>query len=431
MKDALILFCGTGLRGESLDEFLEISVGGLTQLRRIVRSCLKAGIKNITIVSEESESVLRDMLPESVSGKAKINFSAPGTSLSGRAPENGFMILQSNLFFKPALLERFAVEKPSGGGAVLMQISEEDSLGEKSTKQLGAVIVEHEAVADLLEDCDMSRWFGRYRKEGVREYEVAPDFYAMNLETTPSSLSGAWRLLSSSVGKTSTGWIARNINGRLSLPISSWLARETSLTPNHISVLTNILAGVPCIISYLAGYPFLGAVCMQIAAVLDRCDGEVARLKLMTTKRGEWVDTISDQITIAGFVISVPVGYYLHGDNQPLALWLGVVNLSIFLFFLVWTLFFISRYVDSGSLVSYHRIDEFMAGGELSPVRRLMAFLRPVMRRNFYSLAFVFFAAVGGYFPVLIVTTLGLAGIFLHQIEDIFRVRSTFFSKKS
>ncbi|QMU56626.1 MAG: hypothetical protein GKS04_05795 [Candidatus Mycalebacterium zealandia] len=429
MTDALIVACGTGFQGESLEDFLEFSVGGLTQVRRLVRSCLKSGIDDITVVSTASESTLRRMLPESVSGDAKITFTAPGTVFAERDRGGKVLILQANLFFQMPLLEKFIKESPSTGGAVLMKTSENDSTGTKITKPLGAAIVEPEAVADLLEDCNLSRWVGRYRMEGITEYENSEGLYAINLDA--ESFSGARRLIASTVGKTSTGWIAKNINGKLSLPISLWLACNTSLTPNHISVLTNIVAGVPCIIAYLTGYPFLGAVFMQIAAILDRCDGEVARLKLLETKRGEWVDTISDQLTIGGFVISVPVGYYIHGDNQHLALWLGLLNLSIFLFFLVWSFIFMVRYTKSGSLVSYHRIDELLGNAPLSPVRRLMAFLRPVMRRNFYSLAFVFLAAAGGYMWILIVTTMGLVGIFLHQLEDIFRIRGRVPRKES
>ena len=427
MADALILACGTGLRGESLDAFAGVSIGGLTQIRRLVRSCLKAGINSITVVSPAHENALRDMLPEAGSGQAKITFLSPGKTPVERERSGNTLVLQSNIFFHAPLLGDFLKEKPAAGGAVIMKTRDEGPAGESVVTPLGAVIVEPEAVADLVEDCDLSRWVGRYREDGVTQFHVPEGVHAISLDDSPESVSRAWRLLSSSVGKTSTGWIARNINGKISLPVSSWLARNTSLTPNQISVLTNIITGVPCIALYLSGNPVLGAVFMQIAAVLDRCDGEVARLKLLETKRGEWVDTLSDQITVGGFVISVPVGYYLHGDNQFLALVLGAFNISVFLFFLTWSFFFMVRYTGSGSLVSYHRIDELVGDGDLSPARRLLAVLRPVMRRNFYSLVFIPVAILGGYPWVLAVTTLGLAGIFIHQIEDIFRVRARFF----
>lgn len=434
MTHALILACGTGLRGESLDRFPSVSIGGLTQLRRLVRSCIKSGVEDITVVSSLAETDLRAMLPESVSGAARITFALPGKpepEMERSRPQN-MLVLQSNLFFQRAVLEKFLNEKPPAGGAVLMKMYEETPVGEKRKIPIGAAVVESEAVADLLEDCDLSRWVGRYRDEGVKEFFVDETAYAMNLDTDGGETSEeAWRLLSSSVGKTSTGWIARNINGRLSLPTSAWLARNTSLTPNQISVFTNVLTGVPCMIAYLTGYPVIGAVFMQLAAVLDRCDGEVARLKMLETKRGEWVDTLSDQITIGGFVLSVPVGYYLHGGQPSLALSLGALNAVIFLLFLSWSFIFMVRYTGSGSLVSYHRIDELLGGENLSPARRLLAFLRPVMRRNFYSLAFVFIAIFGGYPWILGITTLGLVGIFIHQAEDFFRIRDRFFGGKA
>ncbi len=427
MTDALILACGTGLNGESLKDYPALFIGGLTQLRRLVRSCVKMGVENITVISTMSEAAFRDMIPESLSDGAEITLASPEKAVDSRVFKNKVLILQSNLFAQIPLPENFLDEKPSScGGAVFLKGCKEDSGGRTRPETLGAVIAQPEAIADLLKDCNLSRWAGCYRGEEVKEHEVPAGLYAMNLGTDPGVIAKARSRLFSSVGKTATGWIARNINGVLSLPISSWIVK-TSLTPNQVSVLTNLAAGVPCIFFYVTGHPVLGALFMQMAAVLDRCDGEVARLKLMETKRGEWVDTISDQITVGGFVISVPVGYYLHGDNQSLALLLGVVNISIFLFFLIWSFFFMFRYTGSGSLVSYHRIDE-LVNAKVSPVRRFLASLRPVMRRNFYSLAFVFFAIFGGYIWVLGITTLGLCGIFIHQLEDIFRIKDRLFS---
>lgn len=428
MTAALILACGTGLNSESLKDCPALFIGGLAQLRRLVRSCIKTGIEDITVVSEMSESAVREAVPESLLSGAKISFTTPGNPPNSRGFKK-VLVLQSNLFTQRLVLEKFLNEKPPPGGAVFMKGYEEDSGGQMRSKTLGAVIAEPEAVADLVEDCNLSRWVGRYREDGIREYRVPAQMYAMNLEKDPEVVAKAKRLLFSSIGKTATGWIGRNINGRFSLPVSSWLAK-TSLTPNQVSVLANIAAGVPCILFYLTGHPVAGALFMQIAAILDRCDGEVARLKLMETKRGEWVDTISDQITIAGFVISVPVGYYLHGENPNLAVFLGAVNISIFLLFLAWSFFFMVRYTGSGSLVSYHRIDELVKTEDTSAVRRALAFLRPVMRRNFYSLAFVFFAVSGGYPWVLGITTLGLLGIFIHQLEDVFRVKNRIFGKQ-
>src|SRR3990172_12521575 len=86
----------------------------------------------------------------------------------------------------------------------------------------------------------------------------------------------------------------------------SRLLIKTPLTPNMISVLINVI-GVLCGVFYAIGHPVIGALFMQAATILDRCDGEVARVKLMETHKGQWVDTISDQVTVLSFILGVPI----------------------------------------------------------------------------------------------------------------------------
>jgi len=246
------------------------------------------------------------------------------------------------------------------------------------------------------------------------------DSYWTRLSSDVESVKKAEDLLFSHVGKTATGWISRNINSKISLPISRLLAR-TTLTPNMISVLINII-GTLSGPFYALGYPVLGALFLEIATILDRCDGEVARVKLMETKRGQWVDTIADQVTVLSFIIGVPVGYYLITKN-PLAIVLGSLNVGIFIFFLIWSFYFLVKYTNSGSLVSYFNVDRLVGNENSSIVRRLITVLRPMSRRNVYALSFLMLAIVGGYPWVLGATSIALFLFLIHQTEDIIKLK--------
>ena len=241
----------------------------------------------------------------------------------------------------------------------------------------------------------------------------------MNLTPTKESLDRAKDLIFSNVGKTATGWIAININGRVSLPLSRLLVK-TPLTPNMVSILINVI-GVLSGPFYALGHPVIGALCMQIATILDRCDGEVARVKLMETKKGQWVDTISDQFTVLSTFIGLPIGYYIIAQSNWIIV-VGVLNIIFFLFFVVWSFYFLLKFTDSGSLVAYMGVDDFIEKKETTPVRKFISFLRPLGRRNVYSLGLLVLAIIGGTKYVFIFATIGIIFFFLHVLEDIIKL---------
>jgi 1L-myo-inositol 1-phosphate cytidylyltransferase / CDP-L-myo-inositol myo-inositolphosphotransferase len=79
--------------------------------------------------------------------------------------------------------------------------------------------------------------------------------------------------------------------------LTRWLL-QTSLSPNAVTVLATavglLAAGAFAVGSYLTG--ILGAVLFQLSAVLDCCDGEVARLKFLESPFGEQLDIILDNL---------------------------------------------------------------------------------------------------------------------------------------
>jgi len=256
--------------------------------------------------------------------------------------------------------------------------------------------------------------------EGKAKYRKFDGKYWMRLSDDTNTAKDAEDLIFNYVGKTATGWISRNINSKFSLPTSRQLIK-TPLTPNMISIGINIIGSL-CGVFYVLGHPVIGSLFMHTATIMDRCDGEVARVKLMETKKGEWVDTISDQFTVLSFLLGVPIGYYLI-SNKPIALILGGINISIFLFFVIWSFYFLTRYTNSGSLVTYFKVDNLVEPQKTSFIRRVIKIVRPLGRRNVYSTAFIFIAIFGGYPWLLGITTAAAILFFIHQFEDILKLR--------
>ena len=96
-------------------------------------------------------------------------------------------------------------------------------------------------------------------------------------------------MLFGQVTKTTSGFISRHINARLSIPTSKLLV-ETGLSPHAITVLLVLTTGLysAYLVSIARDYSTLliGGILWQLAAVFDRCDGEVARFKLCESKFG-------------------------------------------------------------------------------------------------------------------------------------------------
>ncbi len=435
MDHAILVAAGTGIEDESLSSHGSEVFGALPQIKRLVITAQRAGIKSLTIITPPGNNPLKDLLLGDKRIESEIRWHELGTKLPSESDPS--LILQSNLLTSPKALKSFidsdGSEQEIRGDEICVLV---DMAGDAWIKgdtgvvsdifntggrAVGAFIASHSlldkavtnsmSIKNLVEEL--------VPRDKVR-YIKFEDSYWMRLDSAEDSPKRAEDLLFTTVGKTATGWISRNINSKFSLPTSRLLIK-TSLTPNMISVLINVI-GALCGVFYAIGHPVIGALCLHAATILDRCDGEVARVKLMETKKGEWVDTISDQFTMLSFIIGVPIGYYFTSNN-PIALVLGGINISIFTFFVIWSFYFLTRYTNSGSLVAYFDVDKLVEVKDTSFMRKLIKIVRPMGRRNVYSLGFLLLAIFGGYPWVLGATTLGAVLFLLHQLEDILKLR--------
>jgi phosphatidylglycerophosphate synthase len=431
MDHAIVVAAGTGIDEEKLNVHGSTVFGSLPQIKRLIITAQRAGIKYFTIITEKDDSSLKELLSGDKRIASDVNWHPLGSEITLDSVPS--LILQSNLITTPKALSNFmATECVHNEITVLADVSDDAWVKSGSGnvadvfssggKAVGAFIAEGKLLEKSIMDSMSIRSLVRelISRDRVKLSRFS-DSYWMRLTSDEDSAKKAEDLIFAHVGKTATGWISRNINSKVSLPTSRLLVK-TPLTPNMISILINII-GMFCGVFYAIGHPVWGALCMQAATILDRCDGEVARVKLMETQRGQWVDTISDQVTVLSFILGVPIGYYYITKN-PVAIILGAINLSIFIFFVIWSFYFLKKYTNSGSLVAYFSVDKLVEGKKPSLMRRLIKLVRPMSRRNFYSLAFLVLAIVGGYPWVLGFTTAALILFLIHQIEDIIKLRT-------
>ena len=117
-----------------------------------------------------------------------------------------------------------------------------------------------------------------------------------DIDTNQDLLNTKNYLLNSLSSKINDGPVSRHINR----PISKWITSKIidyPLTPNQISLVTLFISAFSGLIISLEGYFFLllGALLAQLSSILDGCDGELARLKLLESKFGGWFDQVLDR----------------------------------------------------------------------------------------------------------------------------------------
>lgn len=147
---------------------------------------------------------------------------------------------------------------------------------------------------------------------------------SVHLCETP--IKSAEKRLFDSLRKPADGLISRWINRPLSLTLTR-LLMNTNIRPNHISVVTLIVGVLSGILVAGGGYVsgILGAIALQAQSVLDGVDGELSRLRFQSSKLGQWLDTISDDLADFSFLLGTTIIQTL-----PVIRWTGIAGLLSF-----------------------------------------------------------------------------------------------------
>ena len=291
MDQAILVAAGTGIEDESLSSHGSEVFGALPQIKRLVITAQRAGISKFTVITETGENHLKELLSNDKRVDSDISWHQVGTPLdpgSGRS-----LVLQSNLITTPKALANFIDTESRDDEIVVLADMSDDAwvktskdgvtdLFETGGRAVGAYIASDELLEKaVMNSMSIKNLVLELVPSGKVKYKKLEGGYWMRLGSEEGSVKDAEDLIFSTVGKTATGWISRNINSKFSLPTSRELIK-TPLTPNMISILINVIGSL-CGVFYALGHPVVGALFMHTATILDRCDGEVARVKLMET----------------------------------------------------------------------------------------------------------------------------------------------------
>jgi len=125
--------------------------------------------------------------------------------------------------------------------------------------------------------------------------------------------------------KPTDGMYAR-LNRRISIPISRQLIKFP-ISANMVSIFTLAVGILSAAFFALGGYwnTVLGALLCLFASILDGCDGEVARLKLLESDFGCWLETVCDYVFYLFLLVGMTIGQWRTSGSKSYLAWGGAL----------------------------------------------------------------------------------------------------------
>jgi len=283
-----------------------IPIFGMPTVRRLVRLLHRVGVGQIHVFGRTSplQPVLADLLPSSAFHPTEDLEKVRDQLVQlGVAEEESVLVLMANTVVDRRALSSFIDEAPSS--TPLASAARNAGAGEALWQGRVAELATHLSAA--------SSWQSASPDSVPRPHAPPETGLPCLIESGRGSIANAEQHLLDSLALQSPddGFFARYFDRRISRPISSKLAR-TAVTPNQVTLggVSIGLAGAWLLSQ--AGYwqHLAGALLFLICIVVDGVDGEVARLKLMESTFGHYLDVTTDNLVHFAVFVGLAFGLY-------------------------------------------------------------------------------------------------------------------------
>lgn len=136
----------------------------------------------------------------------------------------------------------------------------------------------------------------------------------VNKASVPAASRALWGSLASSLD----GVVDKYFNRPVGHYLSKMLV-HTSVSPNQVSVSASLVGLVSAWLFAIGGYgaAVWGAIVLQLSAILDAVDGDLARVMFKESPLGKWLDIVGDQVVHIAVFVAVGVGLYRGGCAAP------------------------------------------------------------------------------------------------------------------
>jgi len=359
----LIIAAGQGMRLRSRGNSKPlVPLLGICLIERVIRAAITGGADDFYVVTGfEGEKLARFLGPLALRLKIAINIihnedwqQENGVSVlkAREALKEPFLLMMADHLVDPMLIQSLQKKEPKDGEVLLLVDSDMDNplidmedvtkvqckdghilnIGKRITDFNGfdtGLFYCTPAMFDALEDShrlhDDSSLSGAMRilaKEG-RALSVPARGFWIDVDDEKAYQKAEKALLTTLQGKNNDGPVARYLNRPISTRISKHLVHY-NITPNQISFVSFIFSIFAAGLFALGNYWFLalGGITAQFASIIDGSDGEVARLKYLSSDYGGWFDAVLDRYADA-FLLFGLTWYVYSKELAPLVLFIG------------------------------------------------------------------------------------------------------------
>ena len=411
--------------------------GGLTALERGIRTMARAGVTRLVVALPEGLSPVPGRLTRRLDLDLEIVHWGASPRTAFGAGDQVLVVLGDHVHHHSSLTA--LVEAGTSGCGLVAQVSPapgQDPVsfvplapdlrgggGTGDEVSTGAFLCDGGLhLHDLVPGGGPAFEFLRSRAAGRRVRAEAGDPSLWRRVVDRRSARQAKAMLFGQVTKKTSGPVSRHVNSRLSIPISKALI-ETGLSPHLVTVLFVLTTGLAA--AWLVSHPepywrlALAGFLWQMAAVLDRCDGEIARVKLCESRFGAWFDTVTDNLAyVVAYAAFLKAAHGLH-PHQPLYLYAGLSAVAA-MFLTLGIMYHYALRTGSGSLQNYivgfaRHVPPEEKGALYRGLERY-AFLA---KRDSFSFVHFVFALLGSFDLIYLFTVGGLhlvaLGVLLSQ----------------
>ena len=324
------------------------------------------------------------------------------------------ILLSGSNIYKPALISAAADRVPTTDAMVFKSASRPAGLC--CLSQPAALDVAEHSKIDSVEDGQS--WIEIKSDAAVAE---APENEWQAI-VTAEDIQAAERKLDTWMFKSTDGIFAR-FNRRISIPISRQLLK-TPITPNGVTFVILAVSVAAAVFFARGGYwnMLAGALLSVWASILDGCDGEVARYKLLSSKLGSWLDTICDYLYYLMTFVGITWGLNkTSGGNTYLVFGAALVVGAFLSFFVVsWMRRRVAADDPGKFLARFQNQAEKRSTNPLVFVARNCEF---IIRRCFFPYALLVAALLNIMKPIFVTTAVGANLVWIIALYSSFALK--------